>query len=179
MLTREKIYVWERGIKLELSSYEINFETLLIIPCGKLKSTVYEIDEEFVVNKTPLEIVKDSCLYFGCSYDGRKDGTKSLIGVDMKVPIIIEDSKNIIFFPISSCINKNSIWISYQNLLKYSKLNEFSTVLYFQGNKKIGVDAKYNLVDNQVIRCNKLDSLLVKRKNFMKKECIINENDIF
>lgn len=169
----------EKGDILELSCYEINSETLLILPLGKNKSKIYEVDSEFIVNMQPLTIIKNSCLYFGCSYEGRKEGTKSLIGVDMKVPIIIEDSKNIIFFPTSSCINKNSIWISYQNLLKFSKINEFSTVLYFQENKKIEIDVKYNLIDNQVIRCIKLDSLLDKRKNFIKKECVINEESLF
>ena len=164
---------------MELFNYEINSETLLILPFGKGMSKIYEVDSEFIVNKQPLNIIKDSCLYFGCSYEGRKEGTKALIGIDMKVPIIVEDSKNIIFFPTSSCINKNSVWISYQNLLKFSKKNEFSTVLYFQGNKKIEIDVKYNLIDNQVVRCIKLESLLVKRKNFIKKECIINEENFF
>ena len=88
----------------------------------------------------------------------------------MKVPILIEDSKNIIFFPISNCVHKNSIWISYQNLVKYTKLDELSTVLYFQNNKQLVVDVKYNLIDNQVIRCAKLDTMLNKRRNFLKKE---------
>lgn len=160
---------------MEISSYEINVETLVIVPFGKGKSKVYEVDGEYIVKMSTFSIIKNSCLYFGSSYDGRREGTKSLIGVDMKVPIVIEDSKNIIFFPTSSCINQSSIWISYQNLLKYSKFNEFSTVLYFRDNKSIKVDARYNMIDNQVIRCIKLDTLLTKRKNFIKHECSIFE----
>ena len=162
-----------------MNNYEINVETLLIVPFGKGKSKVYEYDSEFVVNMSPLAIIKNSCLYFGSSYEGRKEAIKSIIGVDMKVPIVIEDGKNIIFFPTSSCINRSSIWISYQNLLKYSKVDEFSTVLYFRSNNSIKVDTKYNLIDNQIIRCIKLDTLLTKRKNFIKSECLITENSIF
>lgn len=156
-----------------MNSYEINAETLLIIPIGKGKSKVYEYDGEYEVNMSPLAIIKNSCLYFGSSYEGRKDAIKDMIGVDMKVPIIIEDGKNIIFFPTSSCINRSSIWVSYQNLLKYSKVNEFSTILYFRNNRSIQVNTKYNLIDNQIIRCVKLDSLLLKRKNFIKNECVL------
>ena len=158
---------------MELEHYEINCETILIVPFGKGKSKVYELNLECIVKESPLTIIKNSCLYFGCSYEGRKEGTKSLLGIEMKVPIVIEDSRNIIFFPTSSCINQNSIWISYQNLLKYSKVNEFSTVLYFRENKSIRVDTRYSLVDNQVIRCIKLDNLLMRRKNFIKSECSI------
>ena len=85
----------------------------------------------------------------------------------MKVPILIEESRNIIFFPTASCVNQNSIWVSYQNLLKYSKKNEFSTILYFENNKKIVIEVKYNLIDNQVIRCLKLDTILLKRKKII------------
>lgn len=158
---------------INMNSYEINVETLLILPLGKGKSRVYEYDSEYEVNMSPLAIIKNSCLYFGSSYEGRKDAIKSMIGIDMKVPIVIEDGKNIIFFPTSSCINRSSIWISYQNLLKFSKIDEFSTVLYFRGNKSIKVNIKYNLIDNQIIRCIKLDTLLLKRKNFIKNECLL------
>lgn len=156
-----------------LNNYEINVETLLILPYEKGKSKVYEYDGEYIVNLSPLSIIKNSCLYFGCSYEGRKEGIKTMIGVDMKVPILIEESKNIIFFPTSSCVNRSSIWVSYQNLLKYSKINEFSTVLYFRNNRSIKIDTKYNLIDNQVIRCIKLETLLVRRKNFIKNECLL------
>lgn len=163
---------------MEFDNYEINVETLLIIPIGKEKSKIYEVDGEFIVKMSPLTIIKNSCLFFGSSYEGRKEGTKNLIGVDMKVPIVIEDSKNIIFFPTSSCIHKNSIWVSYQNLLKYSKFNDFSTILYFKNHESIKVEAKYNLIDNQIIRCIKLETLLIKRKNFIKHECVVLENSI-
>ena len=152
---------------MELNEYEINAETLLIMPYGKNQSKVFEYDGEFIVNMTSLDIIKHSCLYFGCTYEGRKESVKSFIGVDMKVPILIEESRNIIFFPTNSCINRNSIWISYQNLLKYSKLNDFSTILYFRKNKNYKIDVKYKLVDNQVIRCMKLNTFLGKRKNFV------------
>ncbi len=151
-----------------LDSYEINNETLLIVPYDYGKSKVYEYDDEFIVNMIPLTIVKNSCMFFGSSFDGRRLASKNIIGVDMKVPIIIEESKNVIFFPVSSCISKNSIWISYQNLIKYSKIDCNSSMLYFKNNKSIKLNTKYNLIDNQVIRCIKLDTLLCKRKKFSK-----------
>ena len=155
---------------MELDEYEINAETLLIIPYSKEKSKVYEYNEEFIVNMTSLDIIKHSCLYFGCTYEGRRESVKSFIGIDMKVPILIEESRNIIFFPTNSCVNKNSIWVSYQNLLKYSKFNDFSTFLYFRKNKSYKIDVKYKLIDNQVIRCMKLNTFLGKRKNFIEND---------
>ena len=34
---------------------------------------------------------------------------------------------------------------------------------------------KYNLIDNQIIRCIKLESLLVKRKKFIQNDFFIDE----
>lgn len=156
-----------------MGEYEINAETLLIMPMGNGKSRIYEFDRDFVINSNPIDILNESCLFFGCSLEGRRDAVKNILGIDMKVPILVEDTRNIIFFPTTNCVHKNSIWISYQNLLKFYKLDDFSTVLYFCNNKQITVDIRYNIIDNQVIRCIKLESLLKKRKQFIKDECII------
>ena len=150
-----------------MKNYEINLETLLIVPFANGKSKVYEFDSDYIIGCGSLNIIKNSCLFFGCSYEGRREAVKNIINIDMKVPILVEESNNIIFFPVSSCINKNSIWISYQNLLKYSKLDEFSTILWFKNGKKIVVDVKYNLIDNQVIRCLKLKSFIENRKSLI------------
>ena len=56
---------------------------------------------------------------FAWHYDS---ASKGILNIDMKVPILVEESHDIIFFPVTSCINKNSIWISYQNLIKYNKV---------------------------------------------------------
>lgn len=152
---------------MEYEDYEINVDTLLLLPIDYNKTKVIEKGDVFIVKCSTLSIIKKSCLFFGSSYEGRKAAIKYLIGIDMKVPILIEESRNIIFFPTASCVNQNSIWVSYQNLLKYSKKNEFSTILYFENNKKIVIEVKYNLIDNQVIRCLKLDTILLKRKKII------------
>ena len=153
--------------------YEINSETLLIMPFSNGKSKIYEFDREFIINRISNDIINDSCLFFGSTLEGRREAVKNILGIDLKVPILIEDTRNIIFFPTANCIHKNAIWISYQNLLKYHKFDEFSTVLCFRNNKQITVNVRYNIIDNQVIRCMKLESLLNKRRQFIKQECII------
>ncbi len=150
----------------ELDEYVINYETLMIMPYGDRKSKVYEFDEVFIVNKDVISIISDSCLYFGSSLNGRREGTMSLMNYEIKVPIIIEDSQSLIVFPTSSYRNPNNIWVSYNNLLKYSKNDSRSTLLFFKQNNKISVDVRYNIIDNQIIRCIKLEAIINKRKNY-------------
>lgn len=154
----------------ELDSYIINCETLLIMPLETKRSKVFESDESFVVNMNVLDIIKDSCLYFGSSFSGRREGTKTLIDCEIKVPIIIEDSRNIIFFPSSSFKNSKTIWISFNNLLKYTKCDSNFTLLNFKENNDIKINVKYNIIDNQIIRCIKLDAIISKRKMIVRGE---------
>ena len=108
-----------------LKNYIINDETLLLIPYfynGANITKVYEFDEELLVEKLPYEIIKESCLFFGSSFEGRRDGTMALINCKMKVPVIIEESRKILFFPTCSIENSNNMWISYNNMINFNRL---------------------------------------------------------
>ena len=157
---------------MDLNDYEINSETLIVEPIDSDTSMVYELDDEFVVKKSCVSILKDSCLFFGSSFDGRIESTKRFLDCKMKVPIVIEESKNMIFFPTNSFKNEKCIWISYNNLLKYCKNDKYSTLLCFKKNRNIVINIRYNIVDNQIIRCIKLESLWNKRKSDFYKEKI-------
>ena len=148
----------------ELDTYIVNFETLLLIPVDDNKTKVFEVDEEFIVGKKINDIIEDSCLFFGSSYEGRRDGTKALLNCGIKVPIIIEDSRNLILFPTLSFKNKNNIWIVYNNVLDYRKYDLDNTLFMFKNNNDIKVNVRYNIVDNQMVRCLKLDAIIRKRK---------------
>ena len=148
----------------EIEEYIVNYETLVIMPIDTNKSKVYEYDDVFIVNMDVNQIIKNSCLYFGSSLEGRKEGTKHLINCEMKLPIIVEDSQSLIFFPTSSYRNNKNVWISYNNLLKYTKIDNKNTMLYFKQNNNINLLVKYNIIDNQIIRCIKLEAIINKRK---------------
>jgi competence protein ComK len=154
----------------ELDSYIINYETLAIVPNDNNSSIIYEEDNDFVVRKDCFSIVKDSCLYFGSTFEGRKCGAKDYLNCQFKVPIIIEDSKNLIVFPTSSYRRKDTIWIAYQNLLDYKKSDVNDTILYFKNSSTLKINVKYNIIDNQFIRCVKFNDLANKRKNIFVRE---------
>ena len=145
-----------------MKDYEINEQTLAIIP-WKNKSKVYEKEINFVVDKSVHTIMEESCEYFGSSLEGRQKGTTSLIGIRHKTPIIIEESKEIIFFPTSSPRGNNCSWISLNNLENYKKEND-KIRLRFNNKKEINMDISYGIIDNQVLRATRLESILRKRK---------------
>ena len=111
-----------------------------------------------------MDIIEESCEYFGSTYSGRHEGTKKLIGVSYKAPIIIEDLNNMIYFPTTSPRLSNCIWIALNNIQKYKGVDGKTEIL-FNNNKKLKLNISYGSFDNQVLRATKLDSILRKRLN--------------
>jgi len=155
---------------LDKVGYIINSETLILLPLENEKTKVFEVDNVLVVNDSVENIVKNSCYYFGSSLKGRQDGTKNMLNCRIKVPIVVEDSKKMIFFPTHSHTNAENVWVSFNNLLKYTKYDKGTTIFHFKNNNEINVKVTYNVVDNQIIRCIKLDSILSKRKKEMIRD---------
>ena len=147
-----------------MKDYEINEETLAIMPDDVWSSMVLEDDFKYEVNKTPLEILDYSCKYFGSSYPGRKDGSKDILNSSYKLPILVEDTRNIIFFPTSSPLDDSCTWISLGNIKDYRKVGKNKTEILFKNNKVMTVDVSYYSFNNQVMRASRLESIIRNRK---------------
>lgn len=143
-------------------SYEINCNTLAIIPITEKKTKIIEKDNVFIIEMNSMDIIKKSCEFFGSSYLGRKEGTKKLTGITHKSPIIIEESKNIIYFPTESPRLSNCSWIGYNNIKSYLN-NNGKTTIVFDNNQFLDLNISYGSFDNQVLRSAKLESILRKR----------------
>ena len=150
-------------------NYEINSETLAILPISEEKSKVIELNNEYTIPNSAYSIMENSCNYFGSSLEGRLQGSKNMLGSIYKAPIIVEESRNIIFFPTMSAVLPENSWISLNHILKYEKVNN-KTVIYFGNNKKIEVDIPYLSIENQILRSTRLESIYKKRKNLKKSD---------
>lgn len=145
-------------------SYEVNCDTLALIPVSSNETKVIERDNSFIVNKPVMDIIEESCEYFGSSYLGRHEGTKKLIGITHKAPIIIEETKKLIYFPTTSPRLDNCVWVGLNNIKTYESKNG-KTELLFNNDKKIRLNISFGSFDNQVLRATKLESVLRKRIN--------------
>lgn len=93
--------IFLKGKVLDMKEYEINAQTLAVIPVKENKTRIIEMNKELMVNLPCREIIDNSCKFFGSSLEGRVNGTKTLTGITHKSPIIIEESKKIIFFQLN------------------------------------------------------------------------------
>ena len=150
-----------------MDSYEINKETCAIVGINDEVTKVIEKNDDYFINKNSYSVMEDSCQYYGSSCDGRIKGTKMILGSNYKVPIIVEETNEIIFFPTESPYSEKCIWISLNNIESYEKSNGFTKVKFNEG-KEIIVKMSLSAFEMQVLRANRLGSLLKKRKDGYK-----------
>ena len=143
-------------------SYEINRNTLALIPIGNDQTKVIEKENNFIINDNIMNIIKNSCEYFGSSYIGRKEGTRRLTGITHKSPIIIEETNKLIYFPTESPRLDSCSWIGFNNIKRYINNNGKATII-FDNDKILDLNISYGILDNQVLRSSKLESILRKR----------------
>lgn len=149
-----------------MENYEINSDTLALIAL-KDKTEIFEEDNHFYVDKSANKIMEDSCAYFGSSLSGRQKGTEHLIGVSYKAPVIVEESQEMIFFPTVSPRKDSCSWIALQKINKYYRVGNKMIIEFKNGNSVI-LDLSYGVLDNQVLRATRLESVLRSRKNVKK-----------
>ena len=148
--------------------YEIDLSTLMLIGIDDESTKVVTTDNEFVVRESCKKIIDNSCKFFGSSLSDRIKATNRLVKMASKTPIVVEESRNILFFPLKSTREKNNIWVSFNNLDTYKKDGN-KTLFIFKCNKQISLNFSYYIIDNQVTRSLMLDyEINIRRKSLEK-----------
>lgn len=146
-----------------LEDYEINSETLAILPYKTDSSEVLESDCHYYVKKTPKEILDNSCRFYGSSLEGRLSGTKRITGFHYKSPIIVEESYPTIFFPTESPHLESCSWINLKNIKSYLPYFKGS-IIEFKNGQTLALNISKHSLENQVFRASRLSQQLNERK---------------
>ena len=118
--------------------FKINNNTLFMEFNGE-NTIVHEEDNQLkFVGNLLNSILNFSCIYYGGSY---------------KLPIMISEKNNIIFFPIKE--EKSSYWLNFNKVQNYEKSQNGIVVLFKNGEKKCFsiTPTKFN---NQLLKCSRL-----------------------
>ncbi len=146
-----------------MKDYEINEETMALIPINEHQTLVKEVKKDYLINKKAYEIMEESCEYYGSSYKGRVVAAKKMLDTHYKVPILLEESENIVFFPTKSAELDDCCWINY-NFIKEYKKNGKKVKITFSNNQKENFDISKLSLENQISRSSRLELISRKRK---------------
>ena len=145
--------------------YEINDETLAVLPISDNKCRVVENSNEYYIDTNSFDVIEHSCEYFGSTFLGRHVGSIKMLGSRYKTPIIIAETDSIIVFPTHSPRNKECIWICLNNINKIYKTNNDKTVIEFVSGDILELNISYNVVNNQILKATRLKHIIDERKN--------------
>lgn len=152
-----------------MKNYEINEDTMAIIPISYYETLVKEENRELIIAENAYKIMEESCEYYGSTYKGRIKAAKKILDCPYKTPVIIEESENIVFFPTKSSTDDNCCWINGNFIKKLEKIGSKSKII-FNNDEEIIVDVSKLSLNNQISRAVRLESILRKRLISNKKE---------
>lgn len=144
--------------------YIINNETVVMMSVDNCRCKIYELENEFEVNTTIKKIINLSCKYFGSSFEGRLEGSKFYLNYDYKLPIIIDEHRDIIVFPLKS-YNSSNNYIIFPNKIKSYKKTNNGILITTINDKKIEIKDSFGIFDNQYLKSQKLLINLYRIKN--------------
>lgn len=151
-----------------IEEYFISEDTLMLLPLSKNETKILDISGEYIIEKNIFEVVDESCQYYGSTYNGRYISAKKTLDMDYKLPIIIDEVKEVVLFPTCSPKLENCIWICVNNVENYIKNNKASVIKFTNGISS-ELNISINTLENQILRATMLLMKLKKRKYNPKK----------
>ena len=146
-----------------MEKYEIGKNTLAVIGMGRKTAKIIESDSDFIVNSMAYEVMDHSCCYYGSSYSGRTEGSREILKCEYKLPIIIEETREIIFFPTQSPYTDACFWLSLENI-DHIEGNEKNCTIIFKNGKTLTIFKSKDSIENQLYRATRLKYLISERK---------------
>ncbi|MDN3015136.1 competence protein ComK [Paenibacillus sp. BSR1-1] len=150
----------------QIEEYEISSCTMFLKPVvygSKIYSQIYEVEDCFLSPFKPLDIIKNSCDYFGVDYESRKRGTRKLTGYNRKNPIAIEPTNHIFFFPTASPSIPECIWLSQAHIKDYRRSGANQTLITFHNKQSYLFPVSCSTIETQLLRTALLKSTILQR----------------
>lgn len=140
--------------------FRISNNTQYIIYDGK-NTVVKELDIDYVFTGNVIKNILDtSCMYYGSSLNGRLKGSQSIFKSTYKLPIIISEKNNIIFFPLK---DGNTYWINFNNIKSFRKKDKGIIVTFKNGYIKY-FKISFTVFNNNMLKCSRLWLVYLSRK---------------
>lgn len=152
-----------------MNNYEINEDTYAVISTDVGKTKIIEKNYDISIDNDAYKVMDESCKYYGSSYMGRVEGSKKILDCSYKLPILVEESSVLIFFPIKSSLVEDCCWINLNSIQRVEKVDN-KTKIIFKNNKEMIFDISKLSIENQIYRSSKLESIIFKRLNAKKRD---------
>jgi competence protein ComK len=149
-------------------SFLVSFETAVLQPVrinNKIYTKVTNITgEPILIGKKPYDIVRQSCAYYGSSFQQAKNFSKDTLGNYLKLPIVVahDYGSPFILIPLLSPKSDLNVWFSLKAIDRFEPSEDGCTVVLING-KRIAVNSSTITLSKQVGFANLLKMHFLKR----------------
>ncbi|WP_165445080.1 competence protein ComK [Gracilibacillus phocaeensis] len=128
-------------------NYRITKETLAIKPKYDMEYSTTIIEQNGHVDRQekPLDIIKENCLHYGASYQGRKEAVTYRLGYKQKVPIPISPERGIYAFPTKSATAEGCCWLFLHAIIAVEVVDNEVVVRLVNGERLVSDVSRYVL----------------------------------
>ena len=147
---------------VSMSTYLISNQTMAIISINQehYHSLILEPDKKIVTVKKPIQILHESCIVAGSTFNGRRLAIKEMLGTDKKLPVPVDSERGIYIIATSAVKNEECAWVSYSHIQKFQD-KDYQTLITFRNGYELLVDTSrksfeqlYYRTSNIVVQLN-------------------------
>jgi len=131
-----------------------------------------ETDGSVHIPGSCLDILNGMCLAHGSTVSGRRSACTARTGQRIKVPVLISEMTEEIYFPLLSPESADCIWILYNELAGFHAQSGGCRLVFFNGMPAF-IPYDYRMVKKQCRRCG--DYLKMLRQERDADECRMPE----
>src|SRR5699024_6407938 len=140
--------------------YIINKDTSCIIPAKEIEydAIVGEGERLRYIRQTPFDIIKQSCIRYWSSYEGRRQAIIHHTGFKERVPIPINPKEGMISFPTHAIKHIDCCWLMFHHVLQYEPIKndpKYKTLVTFTNRKTLKLDESIRSFQSQMERAVK------------------------
>ncbi len=125
---------------------------------GKLCTLVTETGKTFMVDKSPLEIIKVNIMCAGYDLRGAMETAKKLLGNIYHCPILVNPIDRIVLFPTLSPKHTECVWYNPVHIKRTSSLNHQTFIMCSNGKTKL-IRAKLSSFNCKIKRAEQLEAM--------------------
>ncbi len=145
-----------------MKNYLIDNDTVALLK-KRDKTIIYTLDDLKIFNTNYKFILEYNCNYYGSSLDGRKKSAKSILNVKYRVPIIVDESHNIILLQLNSSRDKECLFLVANKILDMEEENNQLKITCIN-KQEFYVNLSKKSLEKMLLQSFKLNNTLKSRK---------------
>ncbi len=123
-------------------------------------------------SRRPVRILDDWCMMHGSTMKGRTDAVRAVLGYQQKIPVMISERSQQIYFPLFGMNRADNIWVQYRPVLLMRGSTGLFCEIQFDNGIRVPVDCDRRTIQKQLSRCGEIIAYLNRLDHQIIREVI-------